>query len=437
VGSGIRRAGLALAAAGWLLAASPAGAQQRPDAFLREPDRQAQDAVRKQLGARYRLLVTDHYRVFSDTSPRYHRVVAGVLEQFHQLVRPRFFERDIEPVDFYLIEQAVDYERFTKQRGFERASSFGFYDPEKRVLYARRYFPDGSESGVGTLFHEAVHAMIDAEFGRGKAPVWFHEGFASLFEVGRVLLGAWVYGNPNPWRETDFRTAFEAGRVPQLADFLRLTESSFRGDGQREMIYYNAGRSLFLSVLRTQGEIALRRFIQELRQGVSGELALEHATGLPLARVQTQWHRSIREVNFGGDYQNRGTGKDALEILSLGARKFPRDGNLRLALATLQIAAGDREHAIENARAALEDPRCIRPQLALSVIAHAILPANGPEAARALMEALRYQPWNEVVMKQDYELLAWMFGQIGDLARANAMRQELAALEALDGPSRR
>ena len=101
-------------------------------------------------------------------------------------------------------------------------------------------------------------------------------------------------------------------------------------------------------------------------------------------------------------------------------------------LAIAWLERGDREQAIENARAALADPRCIQPQLALSVLAHAIITTNAREAARALTESLGYQPWNEVVMKREFELLASMYDKIGETARAGELRSELARLEALD-----
>ena len=54
-------------------------------------------------------------------------------------------------------------------------------------------------------------------------------------------------------------------------------------------------------------------------------------------------------------------------------------------------------------------------QLALSVLAEAILQKAANEAARSLVESLRYRPWNEHVMQREYE-----------------MRSELARLQALD-----
>ena len=77
-------------------------------------------------------------------------------------------------------------------------------------------------SGVGTLFHEAMHSFVNAELKGGQAPSWLNEGFAALFEQGRVVEGKWIYGNPNPWREKEFRPEFEAyvkGQAPARADY--------------------------------------------------------------------------------------------------------------------------------------------------------------------------------------------------------------------------
>ena len=415
-----------------LLLATVSSAQQRPQELVREAGPEEQARVQTKLGPQFRVLETAHFRVISDTSPRYHTVVSGVIEQFYQQVRPRFFEHDIERLPFYLINGGVDFERFMRQRGLD-GTSFGLYDPRTRSLYAHRYFPDGRESGVGTLFHETIHAMIQAEFGAFEAaPTWFHEGFASLFEAGRILRGSWVYGNPNPWRETPFRAAFEAGRVPSLSTFFALPNAAFQASKEERDLYYNTGRSLFLYVLLSHGEPALRQFIQSLRSGESATRALEKATGLSLAQIEAGWHESIRRVNFGGDYLNRGTGPKALEILLAGVKEHPGYGNLRVQLATEYLRRGDRERALEHDRAALQDPRCILPQVADSVIARAVIGTNALEAARALSDALSYQPWNEQVMDGDFELLASMFERVGDQRRSTELRTELDRLTNLD-----
>jgi hypothetical protein len=408
-----------------------ASAPAPPEALVRDPGAQAQADVRSEYGAGFRVLETDHFRVISDTSLRYHTVVTGVLEQFHQQVQPRFFEREIERLPFYLINGGRDFDRFVESRGLRGGTTYGFYVSETRSLYARRYFADGRESGVGTLFHEAIHAMMHAELGSMEAaPAWLHEGFASLFEAGRLLRGEWVYGNPNPWRETPFRAEFEAGRVPPLGAYFRLTDEEFQGP--KRDLHYATGRSFFLYLLLNHGESAIRRFIRSIRDQQDAAAALVDVTGLDLAEVESRWHRSIREVNFAGDYLNRGGGANGLAILQEGAAKFPGYGNLQATLAARYLERGDRERAQRHARLALDDPRCILPQLANSVLARAIVATDPAEAARALVTAIGYQPWSEQVMEGEMRMLASMYAAVGDAARAAAVNSEVERLERLD-----
>ena len=422
-----------------VVAASAWGVGERPATFVRTPGPEEQAAVRKEFGPGFRVLATNHYRVISNASVRYHSVVAGVLEQFHRQVRPRFFATDIQPATFYLINEARDYERFMRSKGMqELAASFGVYDARTHALYARRYFQDGSESGFGTLFHEAMHAMMAAEFrGHARPPAWINEGFASLFEWGRVVRGRWVYGNPNPWRETPFRRHFEAGETPSLTELLAMPDSKVRGPKEQADLAYNSGRSLFLYVLLDRGELALRTFISELQRGRPAGPALQRATGLSLAEIEAGWRRSIQEVNFGGDYVNRAVGPDAFQILKTGAARHPSYGYLRLRLAQAYLERGELEPAIRHARAALEDPRLIYPNFAHAVIARAILPTDAAEAARNLYSALAQQPWAEHVMDGDFELLARMHEHVGDPGRAKTLRGELTRLRELDRAPRR
>ena len=105
---------------------------------------------------------------------------------------------------------------------------------------------------------------------------------------------------------------------------------------------------------------------------------------------------------------------------------------MRLQLASAYLERRNFALAVENARAALKDPRCTQPQLALGILAQAILTTDANEAARSLAEALRYQPWSETVMKNEFEMLAWMNHKMGYTEREQALRSELARLQAFD-----
>jgi hypothetical protein len=107
-----------------MVAATPTA--RAPETLVRL-DKNAQARVQVTLGPLWRVLDTDHFRVFSDTSLRYHRLIAGVLEQFYQEAHPRFFTRPMAKLDVYLVDGGKDYEAFVSGRGLRRyADTFGW-----------------------------------------------------------------------------------------------------------------------------------------------------------------------------------------------------------------------------------------------------------------------------------------------------------------------
>jgi hypothetical protein len=415
-----------------LIISTPSFSQLQPNELVTDPGTGEQAKVQEEFGNKFRILETKHFRIISDTSIRYHTVVAGILEQFHNLVQPRYFKQDIKKLNFYLINGGLDYELFMRKRELPNASGYGLYDKRTRSLYAHRFFPDGTESGVGTLFHETVHAMIDADFTTTAPPTWFHEGFASLFEAGRILQGQWVYGNPNPWRETPFRAAFEQGQIPSLKTFLATPDRDFDAPKPQRDLLYNTGRSLFLYILRNHGEPTLVDFVRHLRNGLPPEKALSTSTRLKLTEIERKWHKSIHQLNFGGDYLNRGKGANAFSILKEGAQKYPDYGNLQLSLAIEYLNQENYPTALKHAQQALKDPHLLFRQQAHYVVARGIISTDANTAAHNLQKAIAFQPWNEQIFVQDYNLLIFMLEKIGQSSQAIHFRSELKKMQKLD-----
>ena len=251
-----------------------------PHHLVTRPPEAEQASIREEHGERFRLLRTEHFDIVSDTTLRYHEVTSAMFEQFYREVHPRFFRRPMPRVTCFFIEGGEDFEVFAEARGHAGfKTSYGFYvrGDDGPELYARRFFPDGRRSGVGTLFHEIVHAMVDADLGR--VPLWFNEGFASLFERGRLVKGRWRYGNPNPWREAKYEKALEADEVPTLADYLAMTDRDFRL-GRYRRTNYNTGRSFFLFLLR-RDDREVARFVELVSTGRSGSRSPRRSRGSP------------------------------------------------------------------------------------------------------------------------------------------------------------
>ena len=113
-------------------------------------------------------------------------------------------------------------------------SPFGLYRPDLRAIVMN------AGSGLGTLTHELVHPIVEADFPR--APTWINEGIASLFEAPVFPRKGEVHGVKN-WRLPRLLAGM---RSPNERDFARLdalfgtSDETFRG--AREKLYYATAR---------------------------------------------------------------------------------------------------------------------------------------------------------------------------------------------------
>jgi tetratricopeptide (TPR) repeat protein len=169
-----------------------------------------------------------------------------------------------------------------------------------------------------------------------------------------------------------------------------------------------------------------------MRNGSQPAAALSAVTGLSLLEVEKRWHASIQELNFGGDYLNRGRGPNGLEVLEEGAQHHPDYGNLQLTLAFEYLNREELANALEHAQQALEDPHLIFRQHAHYVVARASISTDPNAAARALQESIAFQPWNEQIFGDDYELMAFMYDKIDQSSLAIPLRSELETMRRLD-----
>lgn len=401
-----------------------------PEQIVRILPEKEQAKARRACGPSFRVMETDRFRVISDCSLRYQRVVNGVLELFYREFHPRFFEKEMKQVKVYLIHSGKDFENFVKRKGHGgNTDVYGFYSKKERAIYARHYFPSGKESGVGTLFHMAVYPMINNDF-RKPPPDWFSAGLATLCERGRIIKGKWIYGNPNPWREAEFRRYFEKGTSPRLETLLTFSDADFRHSGS-ENLNYHAARSFFLYLLRSDEE-KLAKFVSLIHEGTKGPMAVEEATGKTLEEVEKEWEENIFTVNFAGDYAYRARGDDAMEILQEGLEEHPEDGYLNYLMTDLLTDERKNTKAAKHAKAALEDPRFIYPQYAYELLGQACLFGKATKAIEAFQAAITYQPWEDDVMEYSYEKLAWLLEAKKRKDEAAVVLKELERLKKED-----
>jgi hypothetical protein len=183
-----------------------------------------------------------------------------------------------EIIDVWLLGTDASYAAQAERLFHESPSTpYGFFVPEKRMLFMN------IETGGGTLVHEVVHPFMRASF--RKAPAWFNEGLASLYE--RVVdRDGHLWGLPN-WRLAGLKRAIRKGELPAFTSMTADSDKLF----YRSPTGYAQARYLCL-YLQEKGLLA--RFYAEYRAGHATD-----PTGIrTLARVLGERDMSKFQLKF-------------------------------------------------------------------------------------------------------------------------------------------
>ena len=202
----------------------------------------------------------------------------------------RFATHMEHPVAVYLFDSSRPYERFCKERLHEECiSPFGFYRPDARAIVMN------AGPGIGTLTHEIVHPLLEADFPR--APVWIDEGIASLFEAPLLPRPGEIHGAKN-WRLPRLRAALASPKErdsAHLEALFGMPDDVFR-DGDERLHYAMARYAC--KWLDDRGK--LWEFYRAWRDGYegdpSGAIAFRAATGMSPAEANEAWTSWVRRL---------------------------------------------------------------------------------------------------------------------------------------------
>jgi hypothetical protein len=248
------------------------------------------------LGARKRQAIADlgpyaAVRVVEGTflvaAPGGRRALAQALEITHQALEAyfngRFEKRPTRAISVYLFTSAAPYEAYCKKRDSAACiSPYGFY------LHGDRRIVMNVGPGLGTLTHELIHPLVEADF--PAAPDWINEGIASLFEQFYFSAPGEIHGQKN-WRHPRLVQALssETKRTDaSLPALFALSDQQFRGE--KEDLHYAAARYLCQWLDRKQ---KLWPFYQHWRDHFvddpSGTKSFAAVVGKTPAEADAEW----------------------------------------------------------------------------------------------------------------------------------------------------
>lgn len=202
----------------------------------------------------------------------------------------RFETKPAHAIGVYLFADATSYETYCAAHlGGRCASPFGMYEPNVRRIVMN------AAPGLGTLTHELVHPLVEADF--PHAPVWINEGIASLFEAPVMPRPGEIHGTRN-WRLPRLLSAMRSREEQSLArldTLFGMSDDVFRG--RLEKLHYATARYV-CQWLDARGW--LWPFYHAYRDGFAGDAtgarAFERVTGMTPARANTEWAMWVRAL---------------------------------------------------------------------------------------------------------------------------------------------
>jgi len=249
------------------------------------------DALREQhAGQGYTIVAESPFAVIGDESAaRVREHAEGTVRWATTHLREAYFRRDPEHViDVWLFADEDSYRRGAKRIfGDEPDTPYGYYSRGHRALIMN------IGSGGGTLVHEMVHPLMEANF--PKCPSWFNEGLASLYEQCGEREGR-IWGFTN-WRLPGLQDAIQRKAVPAFADLLASGDDGFY-DEDRGTNYAQARYLCYWLQERDKLVAFYRDFVAAAKSDPNGEETLRAHVGDDLVAVQRRWERWVLGLRF-------------------------------------------------------------------------------------------------------------------------------------------
>jgi hypothetical protein len=165
----------------------------------------------------WKVVRTEHFRVYTDQSPRVFGTVIERLEDVHAGLSSSLFSAQIPVTEVFLFN-AAEFQSLLGPIGGMALGTVGkggllvLYDGYEPIFLDR------------TAAHELAHAFIDATF--RAPPVWFNEGFATYAESMMVQEKAVMFGSRNVHVADDALSA----RLIKVNDLFTAPGKQFHGD---------------------------------------------------------------------------------------------------------------------------------------------------------------------------------------------------------------
>jgi hypothetical protein len=213
---------------------------------------------------------------------KYDQSVSLMKSAMAGFMNGRFGRKPSQAISVYLFPNAATYEAFCTQKyAAPCIAHFGFYQP------GDRYMVMNIGLGLGTLTHEIVHPLVEADF--PQAPTWINEGIASLFEQPQIPKPGEIHGGKN-WRHPRLERALATTErdKARLDRLFGMSDETFRGDD--EALQYAMARYV-CQWLDERGKLwpFYHRWRDNVATDPTGEKSFKEVVGMTPTEAHAVW----------------------------------------------------------------------------------------------------------------------------------------------------
>jgi len=229
------------------------------------------------------------------------RKAATKLEQFRETFRQVFgtlnFTSSV-PTNVIVFKSDSSYRPFKPKRSDGKLDNFvaGYFQPGEDVNYITLSTEGTEDETYGTVFHEYVHYIVDANFGKLEVPAWFNEGLAEYYQTfqieddQKVKLGLTQPGHLD---------LLQQNKLIPLGTFFNITSRSLSENGNHSRsIFYAQAWALIHYLVQNGKSDGLKKFLNLSLANKPGEQAFQEAFGINYAQMEKDLRRYVDQNSY-------------------------------------------------------------------------------------------------------------------------------------------
>jgi hypothetical protein len=247
---------------------------------------------KKLKGRKFTVLIEKPFIVAGDQSEaKVKQHSANTVKWAVDKLKQDYFTKDpVQILEIWLFKDDASYRKHAKEFfGDEPTTPYGYYSPSNKALVMN------IATGGGTLVHEIVHPLMEANF--PDCPAWFNEGMGSLYEQSGETDGH-IHGFTN-WRLPGLQKGIKQKIVPSFKKLTAMTDEEF----YREDTGTNYAQARYLCYYLQQKKLLVKfykEFSANSKTDPTGYKTLQKILGEgDMNAFQSKWEAFVLKLRVG------------------------------------------------------------------------------------------------------------------------------------------